>query len=55
MPYSARSSSTLWRLYIELEIGMRDLKKARSLLYRAVAECPLAKGAVLSASCASVS
>ncbi|KAG8953813.1 hypothetical protein FRC04_001443 [Tulasnella sp. 424] len=39
----SRMSVALWLVAIELESGMGDTKRAKSLLYRAVAECPWAK------------
>ncbi|KAG9037742.1 hypothetical protein FS837_001394 [Tulasnella sp. UAMH 9824] len=39
----SRASVALWLVAIELELGMGDTRRAKSLLYRAVAECPWAK------------
>ncbi|KAG8908209.1 hypothetical protein FRC01_007478, partial [Tulasnella sp. 417] len=39
----SRASVALWLVAIELELGMGDARRAKSLLYRAVAECPWAK------------
>ncbi|OCH96207.1 DUF1740-domain-containing protein [Obba rivulosa] len=38
-----RGSSALWRLYIEFEIRMGQLERAKKLLFRAVGECPMTK------------
>ncbi|KAL1748548.1 NRDE-2, necessary for RNA interference-domain-containing protein [Schizophyllum fasciatum] len=39
-----KGSAVLWRLYIELEVRSGDFQSAKRLLYRAVRECPFAKG-----------
>ncbi|KAL6310050.1 DUF1740-domain-containing protein [Sparassis latifolia] len=38
-----RGSAILWRLFVEFEIRVGQLAKAKKLLFRAVGECPLAK------------
>ncbi|KAJ3515279.1 hypothetical protein NLJ89_g1854 [Agrocybe chaxingu] len=38
-----RSSPVIWRIYIEFEIRVNDLQRAKKLVFRAVGECPLAK------------
>ncbi|PPQ62959.1 hypothetical protein CVT24_006065 [Panaeolus cyanescens] len=38
-----RGSAVIWRIYIELEIRLNELERAKGLLYRAIAECPLVK------------
>ncbi|KAK0208141.1 NRDE-2, necessary for RNA interference-domain-containing protein [Desarmillaria ectypa] len=38
-----RGSFILWRIYIEFEIRVGQLQKAKKLLFRAIGECPLAK------------
>ncbi|KZO98365.1 hypothetical protein CALVIDRAFT_535443 [Calocera viscosa TUFC12733] len=38
-----RSSSFLWRRYVELELEQGRTREAKSLLYRAVSECPWSK------------
>ncbi|KAI9303040.1 NRDE-2, necessary for RNA interference-domain-containing protein [Cunninghamella echinulata] len=40
---STRSSILLWKLYIQHEIRLENNEKAKSLLYRAVRECPWSK------------
>lgn len=35
----------IWRIYIEFEIRVRELRRAKKLLFRAIGECPLEKGA----------
>jgi hypothetical protein len=39
-----RSSAVFWRLYIELEMRVQDLAKAKALLMIALSRCPLNKG-----------
>lgn len=39
-----RSSSIIWRMYIEFEIRAGEHERAKKLLFRAVRECPLVKG-----------
>ncbi|CCL98994.1 uncharacterized protein FIBRA_01002 [Fibroporia radiculosa] len=39
-----RGSAILWRLYVEFEIKMGQLERAKRLLFRALGECPLVKG-----------
>lgn len=34
----------LWKIFVKFEIAAGDLKRAKSVLYRALGECPLAKG-----------
>ncbi|EIW86838.1 hypothetical protein CONPUDRAFT_134183 [Coniophora puteana RWD-64-598 SS2] len=38
-----QGSVTLWRIYLELELRMKDFKRAKSLLYQAIHACPLVK------------
>ncbi|KAM6498408.1 NRDE-2, necessary for RNA interference domain containing protein [Amanita muscaria] len=38
-----RGSPIIWRIYIEFEMQANDLQRAKNLLYRAIAECPLVK------------
>ncbi|CAA7259932.1 unnamed protein product [Cyclocybe aegerita] len=38
-----RSSPVIWRIYIEFEIRVNDLQRAKKLVFRAIGECPLAK------------
>lgn len=40
----SRTSVTLWKVAIELEVSLGQMGKAKALLYRAVGECPWAKG-----------
>ena len=40
-----RGSAVLWRVYLEFEIRCGELKRAKTLLFRAVGACPLVKGA----------
>ncbi|KAH0838206.1 NRDE-2, necessary for RNA interference-domain-containing protein [Lanmaoa asiatica] len=42
-----RNSAVMWRIVLEFEIRTGQLQRAKSLLYRAVRECPLAKGIYL--------
>lgn len=37
----------LWRLFVEFEIRTGQLKKAKDVLFRAIAQCPGVKGTVL--------
>jgi hypothetical protein len=39
-----RGSFVMWRVYLEFEIRNGELGKAKKLLFRAVAECPMCKG-----------
>lgn len=39
-----RNSAIIWRAIVEFEIRTGQLQRAKNLLYRAVGECPLAKG-----------
>ena len=39
-----KGCAMLWRLFIELELRSGDFQSAKRLLYRAVRECPFAKG-----------
>ncbi|KAF9229150.1 hypothetical protein BS17DRAFT_771093 [Gyrodon lividus] len=38
-----RNSAVIWRVALEFEIRTGQLQRAKSMLYRAVSECPLAK------------
>ncbi|KAF8973700.1 NRDE-2, necessary for RNA interference-domain-containing protein [Flammula alnicola] len=38
-----RASSVIWRIYIEFEIRVHELQRAKKLLFRAIGECPLVK------------
>ncbi|KAF9569889.1 hypothetical protein CPC08DRAFT_772937 [Agrocybe pediades] len=38
-----RASPVIWRIYIEFEIRVKDLRRAKTLLFRAIGECPLVK------------
>ncbi|EIN14098.1 hypothetical protein PUNSTDRAFT_140471 [Punctularia strigosozonata HHB-11173 SS5] len=38
-----RGSAVIWRIYLEFEIRCGEFVRAKNLLYRAVAECPLNK------------
>lgn len=40
-----RASPVIWRIYIEFEIQAHELHRAKKLLFRAIGECPLVKGA----------
>jgi hypothetical protein len=42
--YRTRSSPIIWRIYIEFEIRVGELRRAKKLLFRAVGECPMVKG-----------
>ncbi|KAL4070834.1 NRDE-2, necessary for RNA interference-domain-containing protein [Scleroderma citrinum] len=42
-----KNSSIIWRVVIEFEIRAGQMHRAKDLLYRAVSECPLAKGLYL--------
>ena len=47
VPYSqrrTRASYVIWRVYLEFEIRVGQLERAKKLLYRAIGDCPLAKG-----------
>ncbi|THH18087.1 hypothetical protein EW146_g2843 [Bondarzewia mesenterica] len=35
-----RGSPTLWRIFVEFEVRARQLKRAKNLLFRAIAQCP---------------
>ena len=35
----------IWRIFIEFEIRAKELGRAKKLLYRAIGECPIVKGA----------
>jgi len=48
--YRTRSSPVIWRIYIEFEIRVGELQRAKKLVFRAIGECPLVKG-MLSAAC----
>jgi hypothetical protein len=37
-------SAVLWRIFIEFEIRVGQLLKAKNLLLRAIGNCPLVKG-----------
>jgi hypothetical protein len=37
-------SAILWGVILEFEVRVGELQRAKKLLYRAVDECPLAKG-----------
>lgn len=39
-----RSSSIIWRIYIEFEIRAGEHERAKKLLFRAIRECPMVKG-----------
>ena len=39
-----RGSFVIWRLYIEFEIRVKELQRAKKLVFRAIGECPLVKG-----------
>lgn len=39
-----RGSAMLWRMYLEFEIRCGELRRAKTLLFRAVGACPLCKG-----------
>lgn len=47
-PHS-RSSLSIWSLYIEFELRQKEVKRAKRLLHRALAECPWAKDLYLMA------
>ena len=36
----------LWKLFIAFEVRAGQLERAKKLLFRAVGECPLVKGAL---------
>ncbi|KAL4266607.1 NRDE2 family protein [Pleurotus pulmonarius] len=38
-----RASYVIWRVYLEFEIRVGQLERAKKLLYRAIGDCPLAK------------
>ncbi|EGO05163.1 hypothetical protein SERLA73DRAFT_164712 [Serpula lacrymans var. lacrymans S7.3] len=38
-----RASPVIWRIILELEIRAGQLQRAKSMLYRAIGECPLSK------------
>jgi len=38
-----RASAIIWQIYVAFEIYCGELKRAKGLLFRAVAECPLVK------------
>ena len=42
--YRTRSSPVIWRIYIEFEIRVGELQRAKKLVFRAIGECPLVKG-----------
>lgn len=42
--FRTKASPVLWRIFIEFEIRVGDLKKAKKLLFRAIGECPTVKG-----------
>lgn len=35
----------IWRIFIEFEIRAKELGRAKKLLYRAIGDCPIVKGA----------
>lgn len=39
-----RGSFIIWRIYIEFEIRVKELQRAKKILFRAIGECPLVKG-----------
>ncbi|KAJ7038329.1 NRDE-2, necessary for RNA interference-domain-containing protein [Mycena alexandri] len=42
-----RGSAILWRIFIEFEIRVGQLNRAKKLLFRAIGDCPLVKGLYL--------
>ena len=46
-----RGSATLWKLFIAFEVRAGQLERAKKLLFRAVGECPLVKGALFECAC----
>ncbi|KAJ7786181.1 hypothetical protein B0H16DRAFT_21301 [Mycena metata] len=38
-----RGSALLWRIFIEFEIRVHQLNRAKKLLFRAIGDCPLVK------------
>ncbi|KAF8634417.1 hypothetical protein AX15_000868 [Amanita polypyramis BW_CC] len=44
-----RGSAVIWRVFVEFEIRANDFERAKKLLYRAIAECPLVKDLYLMA------
>ncbi|KAF9527838.1 NRDE-2, necessary for RNA interference-domain-containing protein [Crepidotus variabilis] len=44
-----KASPVLWRVFIEFEIRVGELKKAKKLLFRAIGECPMVKELYLQA------
>ncbi|KAJ7487463.1 NRDE-2, necessary for RNA interference-domain-containing protein [Mycena galericulata] len=38
-----RRSATMWRIFIEFEIQVGELNRAKKLLFRAIGDCPLVK------------
>lgn len=49
--YRTRGSAALWLLYVHFEVRTGNMERAKKLLFRAVGECPLAKGAWLGKAC----
>lgn len=39
-----KSAASLWTLYIDFEVKNGEYKRAKSLIYRAIRECPWCKG-----------
>jgi hypothetical protein len=42
--FRTTGSAILWGVILEFEVRVGELQRAKKLLYRAVNECPLAKG-----------
>ncbi|CEQ42109.1 SPOSA6832_03893, partial [Sporobolomyces salmonicolor] len=42
-----RSSASLWVLYVDFEVRNGELQRAKSLIYRALRECPWCKGELI--------
>ena len=44
MNTKTRASPVIWRIYLEFEVRIVDLERAKGLLYCAIGECPFHKG-----------
>jgi len=42
--FRTKFSPVIWRIYIEFEIRVGALHRAKKLFFRAIGECPLVKG-----------
>lgn len=42
--YRSRRSVVLWRVYLVFELRVKDMGRAKSVLYRALGQCPWVKG-----------